>query len=360
MKKFLVALMLSLCLITRPVHAKFEMDAVIEQVQLVVQYGKQLTSVSLYISTIQEAIEYIKSMGTLGMNMASELLSGNFGALLEFQDKLHFADSTMFGSFLGENFNQIQQGVNTWKQNVGESVGQLKNEVGSAVQNVQEKVDSAKQKVQETAGAAVQKVKDGANKVKDTISETAGNIKDGIDETVFKKDKSNSAAAKVVVVKSNFGEAQSSKQAAQNFIRSRYFYSFKKGDTYEGTPLTDTSEANTLVRKNRTGYLQEILTIALATAYENSTTVNEESVKRLENLQKQADKAETVDDKKAVEALIVQEEARQRMLKLNLEILMLEKEVVEQLQSLPAGYIIARTADQITADTEALKEEKKK
>lgn len=360
MKKFLVALMLSLCLITRPVHAKFEMDAVMEQVQLVVQYGKQLTSVSLYIATIKEGIEYIKSMGTLGINMASELLSGNFAALLEFQDKLHFADSTMFGSFLGENFNQIQQGVNEWKQGVGDAVGQMQSGINSAVQSAQGKIDSAKQKVQETAQAATQKVKAGVSKVKDTVAETAGNIKDGIEESVFKKDKSNSSAAKVVVVKSNFGEPQPDKQTAQNFIRSRYFYSFKKGDTYDGTPLTDTSEANRLVRKNRTGYLQEILTIALATAYENSTTVNEESVKRLQNLQKQADKAETVDDKKAVEALIVQEETRQRMLNLNLQMLMLEKEIVDELQVLDAGYIIARTAEQVTADTEALKGEKKK
>ena len=344
MKRTLTAFLLVLTLGIQPARA-FLMDAPAEQVELVAHFGQLIASTTLYLETVREATEYIGSVGTLWENAAMKALSSVSSEMSSFQDKLNFSNASSFASLLGKNASDFldDNGMKDWREGVEDSVDQLKQEAGDAVQTIQNGANAAKDKV---AGAVDQ--------VKETVGETAGKIKDGIEESyedsIGKKD-NDSSSSRVVVVKSNFGHPQSNKKAAEKFIRSRYYYSTKDGDTYMGNPLTDTDEANRLVQKNRIGYHQEIVTMALATAYEASSTVKDESVERMRVLKKKASTVKTLDDRKAVEALIVQEEVRQRMLRLNLEIALLEKEIVDQMLSVEPNYIIARTPEQITEDT---------
>ena len=389
MKKTLTAFLFALVLGAQPARA-FIMDAPLEQVELAAHFGQLITSMTLYTATIEEATEYIKSVGNLWENAAMKALSEVSSELASFQDKLNFSDASSFASLLGKKASDFldDHGMKDWREGVESSVDQLtqeasdayqtvqntvndayqtvhntvndayqtaQNTVNDAYQTVQNEADKAYQTVQDKANEAIDGMADAVGRATETIEETAGKIKDGIEESYNdsfgKKDDSDSSSARVVVVKNNFGQPQSSKKAAEKFIRSRYYYSTKDGDAYTGKALTDTTEANKLVLKNRVGYHQEIVTIGLATAYEASASVKEDSVSRMENLKKKASSVETLDDRRAVEALIVQEEARQRMLNLNLEITLLEKEIVEEMLSIEADYIIARTPEQVTEDT---------
>ena len=349
MKKILISLMLILSLNVQPVYAKkYEMDAQTEQIKLVAQFAKQVGLTALYMSTIGYVVLYVASVGALDSNAALGALSTVAPDLSEFQDKLNFSDASSFASLLGKGVGDFAQenGMEDWKNGVESSLGDLKNEAEGAIQSAKSKVNEVTQDIQ-----------DAANKARETVADTAGKVKEGVSETVFgngsSKD-SDSSAQRVVVVKSNFGAPQSDKKAAVNFIRSRYYYSTKEGDTYEGKELTATSEARRRVAKNRVGYYQEVLAMALATGYEGSTTVNEDSIKRLKALQSKADQAKTLDEKKAVEGLIVQEETRQRLIGLNCEIAELEVEIVEEMMTVEAEHIIARTPEQVVADTKSI------
>ena len=430
-KKIATLLALSLILPVRPVLARYEMKAPTEQMQLLGQYAKQITSTSLYVSTIEEGLAYIVSSGALDQNAVMKFLAGNAGFLGDFQDKLHFSDASSFSSLLGENVGDLgaslggklgglggkldglgdqlgglgdkalgyarDAGMNDWADGVGASLNELggyaqnaqqtlsgyaqnaqqtisgyaqnaqqtfNNYAQSAQQTINGYVQNAQQSIGEYTQAAQQKIGEYAQGAKDalgnavgTVKDTAGNIVDGVKESVsdsfYNKDKSDSSLERVVEVKSNFGEPQASKEAAQIFIRSRYFYSTKDGDKYEGKPLINTSDAEVRVGKNRRGYLKEIAATSLGIAFENLTQAKEDSITRLKALQDQANAAESMDDKKAVEVSMVQERIRQRILGLNIEITALELEVVDEMQTLERKYIIPRTMEQITADTKA-------
>ena len=360
MKKILISLMLILSLNMQPVYAKnYEMDAQTEQVKLLAQFAKQVGLTALYVSTIGYAVLYVASVGALDSNAAMDALSTVAPNLSEFQDKLNFSDASSFASLLGKKVGDFAQdnGMEDWKNGVESSLGQLKNEAGDAIQGAKDKVDGAIQGAKSKVDEVTQDIKDAANKAKETVADTAGKVKDGVSETVFgntSSKNSDSAAQKVIVVKSNFGEPQPNRQAAINFIRSRYYYSTKEGDTYDGKELMATSEARSRVGKNRIGYYQEVIAMALSTGYEGSTTVNEDSIERLKSLQNKMNQAKTVDEKKAVEALIVQEETRQRLIKLNYEIAELEADLVEEIQTVEPEYIIARTPEQVIADTKSV------
>lgn len=349
MKKILVAFLVILTLYQRPARAVIT-DAPSEQAVLTGHYAELIASLALYGETIAEAEKYIKSVGrTLGENAVMKALSSiSTEDLASFQDTLNFSDASSFSSLLGKKASDFldDNGMKDWRVGVSDSIDQLKQEVGGAVQTVQDTATDVKGKVTDAVDQATETVKDTASKVKEGVTKS-------ISETSSKKP-SDSAAARVVIVESNFGQPQPNKQAAQNFIRSRYYYSYKDGDTYMGKPLADVSEAHGLVRKNRVGYYQEVVTTALATAYEGLTTVKKDSVSRMNDLKERAEKVESLDDRKAVEALIVQEEVRQRMLRLNFEIALLEKEVVDEMMTIEPEYVIARTPEQITNDTKKI------
>ena len=150
----------------------------------------------------------------------------------------------------------------------------------------------------------------------------------------------------------NYGKPQDSKDAAEQYIRTTFFYSMKEGDKYEGEELKQRDQALLEVLKNRKGYQLEILATNYATAVENRTKGHEESMKRYENVKQKADSAESSDDKKAAEALITQEETRQRINRLSLELAILERDAVEDMLKEPADILIARTVEQIKSETQ--------
>ncbi|MBP5534086.1 MAG: hypothetical protein J6Y03_01090 [Alphaproteobacteria bacterium] len=357
MKKTLLSLVLILSLGTQPVYA-FEMDEKVQQTQFVSEYSNQVTSTALYLLTTTYTVYQTVSEGVLDMNSAMGFLASVAPNLSEFQEKLNFSDASSFASLMGKSVGDFADdiGMEDWKKGVGDSLNQLKNEADGAIQGAQNKADEAFRTVQDTANKATQSIQDSANKAWDTVAETAGNIKDGISDSVDSVSSKNadSSADRVIIVKNNFGAPQPNKQQAQRFIRSRYYYSTKDGDTYDGKPLLGTSEARKRVLKNRNGYYREVAAMALATAFEGETAVKEDSINRLKSLQSRIKQAETIDDKRALEALITQEKTRQRIIRLNFDIAQLEADIVEELQTIDAEYIIARTAEQVVADTKAI------
>ncbi len=160
------------------------------------------------------------------------------------------------------------------------------------------------------------------------------------------------AAAQVKTAQSAYGIPQENKEQAQKYVKNMLYYSTKEGDKYEGAVLTNTDMALKMVQKNRNAYYQEVMANAYGIAAENTTTVRDESAKRLQELQQKSSSAPTLDDKKAIEALIIQEEVRQRMYRLNLELAKLELDVLTDLQGSAHEYLIPRTVEQIKADTQ--------
>ena len=95
----------------------------------------------------------------------------------------------------------------------------------------------------------------------------------------------------------------------------------------------------------------EVISTAYATAVENRTSVYEEALERYNQIKSQASSADTVDAKKAVETLIVQEETRQRINRLSLELSILEQDIIADLFEEPENILIARTVEQIQHET---------
>ena len=319
-KKLILAIFLMFGTIT--LSFANEVHSAEEEADQIGHYAQKLAKTAYYIETIAEGIQYVTAIGKLDSNAVMGLLGSGWSDLDAFQNVLHLADASSFGPLLG------------YADSVGGFNGQidgLKEEVSGFYDDINGSVGAPKSVADYSAE-----------------DEIADYSEEGYSEN------SNSAAQRVVVVERNFGQAQKSKAAAENFIRSRYYYSTKDGDVYEGEVLNDTAGANALVLKNRAGYYQEALIMSTATALEGLTTVSEESMKRLQELQKKVDKAESVDDKRAVEALIVQEEIRQRMLRLGLDLTALEKDLIDELQTVETNYIIARTVDQIRQDAGVL------
>ena len=149
-----------------------------------------------------------------------------------------------------------------------------------------------------------------------------------------------------------YGAPQTSIENAQKYVKSNFFYSTRKGDKADGEPLTDTSEAMNIVKANRNGYYEEVVSAAYGQATEELTTGAKEDNETLKELIKKASTVETYDDKKAVGVLITYASAQARVKRLSLDLSMLELEAVSLLKSLPADYIVARSSEEIDAETE--------
>ena len=352
----------------------FLMDAQNEDNSQIMQYLQKFSKTAFYIETIFENITYVQTYGRQQLNAAQEYLSSVMSYAQEVQGALRFSDPTSFVGLLGKTplaDSALGQVANQAK-NAADDLKSAANQVTSAYNDVKGKLDSAKNAVTSTVDKAKNAVGGTVDKAKDVLSgggsdSTSGSSADagtGATSSVASKGGSGKAGVsdevkytassyeRVSDVTGGYGAPQANKQAAQKFIKAAYYYSAKDGDKYEGAPLSNTAAAQEKVLKNRVAYQHEVMANTYGTAMENLTTVKEESIKRLEELQQKASSAKTIDDKKAVEALIVQEETRQRMIKLNLELAALERDLVYDMQSSESVYIIPRTAEQIKAETD--------
>ena len=334
-KLIFVVLLFSLFLGVKPVCA-FQTRSTEEVAQQIGHYTQKLAKTAFYVETIMEGIKYVETVGRLKINAVMEFLRGGLSDMTDFQKVLNFADANSFNSLLK---NDVLSNVRDAANDLNSNIDELKNTANDLKEMAQNEINDALNYT-------------GTNEEEDEYD-----LEDDIADDEKEGNLSDSAASKVIVVKSNFGKPQKDKEAAERFIRKRYYYSAKEGDVYDGKPLTETDLANELVLKNRAGYFQEVLANSVATGLENLTTVKEDSYKKMKELAQKASSAESIDDKRAVEALIVQEEVRQRMLRLNLELAALEKDVVEEMQSTGTVYIIARTPTQIEQDTQDLLDE---
>ena len=160
-----------------------------------------------------------------------------------------------------------------------------------------------------------------------------------------------SSYARIAQITESYGAPQEDKATAQKYVKEAFFYSTHENDEIDGVLLTEQENARDKIIQNRKAYQQEVVSLALATAYENRTTAHEETTTRYGDLRSNVGSAKTINDKKGMEGAITQEETRQRITSLSLELALLELELVEDLQKEPENYIIARTAEQITDET---------
>ena len=371
-KTGLIALLMA-SVFSMPAQA-FLMDAQSEDNSQIMQYLQKFSKTAFYIETIFENITYVQTYGRQQLNAAQEYLSSVMSYAQEVQGALRFSDPTSFVGLLGKTplaDSALGQVANQAKD-AADGLKSAANQVTGAYNDAKSKLDSAKNAVTSTVDKAKNAVGGTVDKAKDVLSgggsdtKSASSAGAGVSTTSSVASKGGSGKAgvsdevkytassyeRVSDVTGGYGAPQASKQAAQKFIKAAYYYSAKDGDKYEGAPLSNTAAAQEKVLKNRVAYQHEVMANTYGTAMENLTTVKEESIKRLEELQQKASSAKTIDDKKAVEALIVQEETRQRMIKLNLELAALERDLVYDMQSSESVYIIPRTAEQIKAETD--------
>ena len=296
-------------------------------------YIQKVAKTALFIENILESVTYVISTGEEGINAAVELLGDLAGNLGPFQEVLRFADSSSFGSILGTAKDALSGNFDSI---TGGSLNNL--DLGGKANKLLGNVD---------ADALAKDVLNLGGAGNGSGGAAAGNTP----QNVSGSSNSNSAYARVGKVQGSYGAPQESKQAAEQYIRKMFFYSTKDGDKYDGEELTEADKALEAVKENRKGYLLEVISTAYATAVENRTSVYEDALKRYNDIKKEASSADTVDAKKAAETLIVQEETRQRINRLSLELSILEQDIIGDLFEEPENILIARTVEQIQTET---------
>ena len=356
MKKFLKntisAVLISATLGAGHVHAG-AVEAPAETVSVLGMYVQKIAKVGLYIETIAESVTYVGSVGKKGFNAAVGALASVAGNLSGFQNMLHFADASSFNSLLNQAnsaVNNVTEQVDAVKNGVDavkDTANTVKNDVVSAGKNV---VDTAKDTVTNAGKNIVDKVASNGSQ-----QEAMDELKSRITEAVSggkTQEEAGSSYEKVGTAQTSYGAPQDNKTAANAYVKKMFFYSTKEGDMYEGKPLSETTQADEAVKKNRNKYRAEVISTAYATALENRKSGFEASLKRYEAIKQKAASAASEDDKRAVGALITQEETRQRIARLALDLAVLEQDVVNDLLAQPTNILIARTVEQINEETE--------
>ena len=345
MKEFLknttASLLISVTLGTGQAFAG-SVEAPAETISVIGMYVQKIAKVGFYIDTIAEGVTYVSSVGKKGFNAAVGALSAMGGNLSGFQNMLHFSDASAFNSLLnkaGDTITAATDKVDAVKENI-DSVNKTIDTAKEQVENIS--VDGIVDEITDKTG-----VQEATDQVKQRLDAVVSGGSDG-------NSSSASAYARVGTMVGSYGKPHDNKQAATNYIKKMFFYSTKEGDKYEGAPMSETSQANEAVFKNRNNYRNEIIATSYATAVENRKSGFENSKKRFEAIQAQAASAATEDAKRAVGALITQEEARQRVIRLSLDLAVLERDVVEDLIAQPTDILIARTPEQIKAETQAV------
>ena len=335
-------------------------EAPAETISVLGMYVQKIAKVGFYIDTIAESVSYVGSVGKKGFNAAVGALSSVVGDLGGFQDMLHFADASSFNSLLNK--------ANTAVDTVTDQVEEVENVVDNATEEigaVKAQVDKAQGvvegKAQELVDAGKEVIEEGKNAAKDVVDELGAeeaidDVKNRINKAVSgdqSQEDSSSAYARVGTVQTTYGAPQDNKTAADAYVRKMFFYSTKEGDKYDGKPLSETTQADEAVKKNRNKYRAEVISTAYATALESRTAGLDASLKRYETIRKKVASAASEDEKRAVGALITQEKTRQRVARLSLDLALLEQDVVNDVLEQPTEIIIARTVEQINAETEA-------
>lgn len=185
------------------------------------------------------------------------------------------------------------------------------------------------------------------------IVAAAGNTNTPTQQASIQQTTSSQAAQTPSQQKTMYGLPQQSIEDAQKYVKDTFFYSIKEGDKPDGAPLPNTTDAQKKVSANRLAYYEEVISSSYGQALEASSTTFEESKKRWEDLNKKLSSAKTYDDKKAVEVAITQNDIRERMQRLALELGALELEATTLLYREPEQYIIARSAEEIQAEVKA-------
>ena len=149
-----------------------------------------------------------------------------------------------------------------------------------------------------------------------------------------------------------YGAPKESIDEAKTYLKDTFFYSTKEGDKYDGAVLSGRDLAQREVQTARKAYQEEVITAAFGQSMEALTTGAENALERAKGLLGKLKKAKSYDKKKAVEVVIMQNEIRERILRLSLELEILELDLVDMLVREPGQgrYIIARTVEQVEAD----------
>ncbi len=318
---------------------------------VIAMFVQKLEKINAYKDEIQKTLDVKSTFGELGVNAASKMLSQGSGLMGPFQDSLHFGDLGNISSLVGD----VQGQVNGLQSQVSDLQGQ----VDSVKGQVQGAVSDAQGQLSDIKNQATDKLSSVADSAKGSLGGTGTNstgssgvaTSDGAVSSASSNPKSS--LSKVRNVTGSYGAPQSSKDAAQKYIKEAFFYSVREGDKSTGDTLQETDAAHKKVNANRKGYYREIIAAALGQANEAINTNYEESQSRMEKVMSQAQSAETYDDKKAAESVITQNDTRERMIRLSLELSTLEQDVVSMLMYEPADYLIPRSADEIRAETTA-------
>jgi hypothetical protein len=331
-------------------------------VGVLAMYVEKISKTALYIETIIESVTYVSSVGKNGLNAAVQGLLSMAANLSAFQSVLHFSDAGQFGTLLGgikavDNLGDISKLGDVANIGAAGAVGDILNGdidaqtvggvIGKTVADAATQAAGADGITAAVAGTGAQIAGAAVGKAIDD-AEDEDAAEGGSTSTKVGK----SAYDKMGTVKESYGQPQEKKEDAEKYIKSLYFYSVKEGDKYEGEELSETDVALEKVLENRKNYRKEVIAMSYGTAVENRTKVYEQSLERLEKIKQKAASAKTTDDKKAVEAMITQEEARQRMNRLSIDLAVLERDVVDDLLEEPTEIIIARTPEQVEMDTQ--------
>ena len=362
MKKFLkyssLGLILSALCFASPVSASVQSNTQFSL--LLTVFIEKMEKIRAYLQETNETLDTINEFGELEVNAAHKMLSLGRGLVSVFQGQLHFGDIARTAANIGMGMAHEEiSGI--IHDDLGISDTRIFTDtegfMGDLMNDVRHEVEAV---ARDAAGTAVGIVADQAQKAAAAMAKTA--IEKA--QTYVTQKAADLADARVGSAMQNlqskvagqptiYGAPQSSIEAAQAYVKSTFFYSIKEGDRFDGQPLPGNEAAKKQVMANRLGYYNEIISTSYGQALEASSAGYDEAVDRMEFLMGRLEAATTYDDKKAVEASIVQNDIRERMKHLSLELSTLELEAVAMLWKQPEEFLIARSPEQIMAESQA-------
>ena len=362
MKKFLkyssLGLILSALCFASPVSASVQSNTQFSL--LLTVFIEKMEKIRAYLQETNETLDTINEFGELEVNAAHKMLSLGRGLVSVFQGQLHFGDIARTAANIGMGMAHEEiSGI--IHDDLGISDTRIFTDtegfMGDLMNDVRHEVEAV---ARDAAGTAVGIVADQAQKAAAAMAKTA--IEKA--QTYVTQKAADLADARVGSAMQNlqskvagqptiYGAPQSSIEAAQAYVKSTFFYSIKEGDRFDGQPLPGNEAAKKQVMANRLGYYNEIISYGNDDGGRGSFAGYDEAVGRMEFLMGRLEAATTYDDKKAVEASIVQNDIRERMKHLSLELSTLELEAVAMLWKQPEEFLIARSPEQIMAESQA-------
>ena len=362
MKKFLkyssLGLILSALCFASPVSASVQSNTQFSL--LLTVFIEKMEKIRAYLQETNETLDTINEFGELEVNYAAKMLSYGSSFVAMFQGQLHFGDLAMSAANIGMGVAQ-EQVAGIIHDDLGISDTRVFTDtegfMGDLMNDVRHEVGAI---ARDAAGAAIGIVADqvqkaatdmarsAIEKAQTYVTQKAADLADARVGSAMQN-----LQAKVAGQATIYGAPQSSIEAAQAYVKSTFFYSIKEGDRFDGQPLPGNEAAKKQVVANRLGYYNEIISTSYGQALEASSAGYDEAVDRMEFLMGRLEAATTYDEKKAVEAAIVQNDIRERMKHLSLELSTLELESVAMLWKQPEEFLIARSPEQIMAESQA-------